>query len=543
MPTLDHIGIFVAAASFFGFLYELRLKDRTIERWHRNFVRKLGRARKYDVSSIFYRSLKVSGRILTAIYGTRRSDTYIFGYVSSRSWKASCTISVVYCIIIPLSGIGILGIILSTDKIAPLIYLAYTILSVIFIKVFSEFLIKKGLPLHRESRFAVVCLSFAPVTVYALFLTAFFTIRLIWFDLTSDHYTLYILLPSLFPLYLISILTSLIVSFWLTPWAVLVSPALAHTAPTLLVFLVFIIFGIFAGNGELTIYLMVVLEVIVILATASMISIVAVPFFPAFLLKYKIYNISLISLFLAQIFLLDFILTDYWVYFAIGMAIWGIFFAFIIINGLADTLSVAITRQIIDSILKKMRWYRLLYFLFVDIAGAILCTTIVFMVIIAWINIVYILFLSQEVKEVLISIGSFGDYVIVVHEVINSAVKAIIFLDFLSLYNIFTEGVGIKIGDLDPHTAMAVAITTLFSTVAIFASTTYIPTIINIFFLIFYPIWDIIHHISRISIVNLQIILTSGKKIFGLRVSSFYVGCVIAALALALRAAILNLIC
>ena len=198
-------------------------------------------------------------------------------------------------------------------------------------------------------------------------------------------------------------------------------------------------------------------------------------------------------------------------------------YTFVIVNGLADTISVAITRQVISSILSKRRWYFTLYYIMVDAIAAIFTMLLVFLVVIIWFNLAYILFLSKEVMTLLNSLGDFGSYVLLTYEILYGAVNSILLMDFHSIW--ILEGKDLEIGELDPSEAGFRALSTLFVSITLFASTTYIPTFINVLFLILYPIWDIMSTLLRYTFINFQIFMTSRKRIFGLRFSSFAAGC------------------
>lgn len=387
MSTIESISIFVAAASFFGFLYEMRFKDEIIAKRHNILVANLDKFSKFELISVFYRSIELSEKILSYIYGERRNEYYILGYISNRSWKASTTIAIIYCLISPVCvGLIIVAVsnlffddspTLNARQVISLLF--YMLLTLAALYSFVVFLIKTGLKLPVEARFVVVFSSFVPLTIWLLVIVFGSAIGLYFSSGKIPDYILNEVAPSLFVLYITSVLTAFLVSIWLYPISSIVSPILAHTTPALLVFGAIIIYGIFFINPPNPIYSSLFYSIIVIVLFAATLSTILIPFHSELLRTYRFYNASLISIYFSQFLLLYYVLDRYWAYFAIFMAVWGIVYTFVIINGLADTISVAITRQILNSILHKKRWYRLLYYIIIDAIGAVICMMAVFL--------------------------------------------------------------------------------------------------------------------------------------------------------------------
>lgn len=142
----------------------------------------------------------------------------------------------------------------------------------------------------------------------------------------------------------------------------------------------------------------------------------------------------------------------------------------------------------------------------------------------------------------MISLGDFGLYILTLYDVIFHLVKSILSLDFNSLGGLLRNGVGIEFGNLNSPAAAIMAIATLSVSIALFASTTYIPTIMNLLFLFLYPVWSISSTLISYLFANMMIIITSSKRIFGLRVSSFVVGCIVSAAIFCIEIAIANIL-
>jgi len=415
---LDQIGIFFAFATACGFLYELRFHDATVIKLHRALILRLRAMRKGGLENLFYSAVLISSNFFGTIYGPRRRSTYLIGFVSARSWKASSTLALTYCVIAPICVTAIAMSITqlyedADEKLfsstASILVISYTLLCILVLVIYAFVLIECDKQIHTETKHLLIFFAFTPFNI-------FFALAII----SSQFYTpygyntlfgyLFHQIPySFLNIYIVCFLSTIIITIWIAPYTAPIAPLIAHIPSILLIFLSLSSDAHFNNSSSFDATHFIIRPIIVMLMVAILITPIAVTFYSDFARRVRLYNLLIILNYLGIVSILTIVASIVWEWVAIFLTIWGAFYVFITINGLAYTISVAI-----------------------------------------------------------ISVISF---------------------------------------------------------VTFFALTTYIPTIINLSVIITYPTWRLFSYISYFILLNIQMMLTSPKKIFGLRASTFAISC------------------